>query len=362
MPPKVSICIPTFNSEDFVADALASASRQTFRDTEIIVCDNCSHDSTIAICNKLKQDDPRISIYHNDFNRGLFGNLNRCLELSTGTYVKFLMSDDRLEPSCIERMLEIFDQHPTVKIVGCSQQNIDESGIVVRRVQPYSNSGLIPGRQVLKQLLLKMSNDIGAPTSVLLKKADYGVGFNRSFFFLGDFELWSRALLHGDYYFLDKPLSFLRLDAKSATSTNFKTFMFLNDILQLRDMYAGFMEEEGVSLDVWHSLVDDRIMSYVDHIILEQGLKGTESQTYSTRLLALVGNDGAESLIKAMSSLLYYAFLRLHTINIEARWNQGQVQNLEREIELMTKTMVWKMAEPLRQLRGKLSGTTHTGK
>jgi len=50
--------------------------------------------------------------------------------------------------------------------------------------------------------------------------------------------------------------------------------------------------------------------------------------------------------------------LRMHKLNIDARWNKGHANNLEREIDKMKQTIVWKMAEPLRSVRSKLSRPT----
>ncbi len=78
-------------------------------------------------------------------------------------------------------------------------------------------------------------------------------------------------------------------------------------------------------------------------------------QEYILRMKSWVGGEHTDDLLKSMAHLIFYGFQRMHKLNIEARWNQGQVNNLEREIGLMQQTITWKMAEPFRSIRSKLT-------
>jgi hypothetical protein len=265
------------------------------------------------------------------------------------------MSDDLLAPTCLEKSVAIFEKFPSVKLVGCSQQNVNEDGNIIRDVSAYAESCIIAGKQVTKDLLLKMSNDIGAPTSVLMRRSDYGTGFDCSFYFFADLEMWLRVLHQGDYYFLSEPLSTLRVHKQSGTTDNFKTLLFISDILRFKEMFANFMQGEGISAEEWAQIIEHHIMSYVDFILLEEGLTDEDVREYIPRMKSWVGAEYLDELLKSMGSLVFYGFLRMHKLNIESRWNKGQVSNLEREIDLMKQTIVWKMAEPLRSVRSKLS-------
>lgn len=353
--PLVSVCIPAYNSSAFIAEAIESVLAQSLADFEIIVTDNSSTDNTVEICRKYKEKDARILIHRNEKNIGAFPNFNKALSLASGRYVKFLMSDDLLAPTYLEQTTAIFEKYPNVRVVGCSQQNVDENKQLVRTVSAYPESCLVSGPDIAKDLLLKMSNDIGAPTNVLMKRVDYGGGFNCRLYFFADFELWLKALSSGDYYYLNEPLSILRLHKLSGTTDNFKTFLFVADILQLRDYFADFMEKQDVSKEEWWKVIEHNIMSYVDYILLEEKLSEEDVQNYILRMKSWVGEEYFDGLLKSMSRLIFYGFLRMHKLNIEARWNAGQINNLEREISLMRQTITWKIAEPFRALREKLS-------
>ncbi len=103
---KVSVLIPVFNRESYVAECIESALNQTYRNIEIIVVDNCSSDETWRICKEYESIDSRIKVYRNPINIGPVGNWLRCAEIASGEYSKILFSDDKLHPECVELMLK----------------------------------------------------------------------------------------------------------------------------------------------------------------------------------------------------------------------------------------------------------------
>jgi glycosyltransferase involved in cell wall biosynthesis len=104
MEPVVSICIPTYNGARWLRNCIASAQACSVA-CEIIVVDDGSSDSTVAVANELAASDNRIRVLVNPVNLGLVGNWNRCLELASGKWIKFLFQDDLLGEQCIERMV-----------------------------------------------------------------------------------------------------------------------------------------------------------------------------------------------------------------------------------------------------------------
>jgi len=101
--PLVSIIIPVYNSERYVADAIHSAINQSYKELEIIIVDDGSNDSSPDIIQSI--NDPRI-IRINQRNKGGSAARNRGLEIAKGKFIKFLDADDILLPDAIERQLE----------------------------------------------------------------------------------------------------------------------------------------------------------------------------------------------------------------------------------------------------------------
>ena len=103
--PDISILIPVFNRQEFIADCIESAIQQTYHNFEIIVVDNASTDGTWEICRKFALLNNRVKIFRNDKNIGPVGNWIRCAEEAKGKFSKILFSDDSLEPNCLQEML-----------------------------------------------------------------------------------------------------------------------------------------------------------------------------------------------------------------------------------------------------------------
>lgn len=116
--PRVSIGMPVYNGEEHLAAAIESALAQTYRDFELILCDNASTDRTEEICRWFAGLDLRIRYHRNPENLGASGNFRRALELARGEFFKWLAHDDLLAPTYLERCVETFDESPA-SVVLC---------------------------------------------------------------------------------------------------------------------------------------------------------------------------------------------------------------------------------------------------
>jgi GT2 family glycosyltransferase len=80
--PEVSIGLPVYNSERYLAGAIASILDQTYRNFELIICDNASTDATPAICRGFAANEERIRYYRQPHNLGAAANFNHCVDLA----------------------------------------------------------------------------------------------------------------------------------------------------------------------------------------------------------------------------------------------------------------------------------------
>jgi glycosyltransferase involved in cell wall biosynthesis len=126
--PRVSVGIPVFNGEQFLAEALDSILAQTFKDFEIVISDNGSTDRTELICCSYAARDPRIRYYRNDTNRGAAWNHNRVFELARGEYFKWQSHDDVCAPEFLEACVPVLDDNPGIVLCFTQTQIVDEGG------------------------------------------------------------------------------------------------------------------------------------------------------------------------------------------------------------------------------------------
>jgi glycosyltransferase involved in cell wall biosynthesis len=112
--PRVSIGLPVYNGENYLAEAIDSILAQTFEDFELIISDNASTDRTQEICEAYAAKDGRIRYYRSEVNKGSAWNFNRVFELARGEYFKWAAHDDYIAPEYLARAVEVLDQDPSV--------------------------------------------------------------------------------------------------------------------------------------------------------------------------------------------------------------------------------------------------------
>jgi glycosyltransferase involved in cell wall biosynthesis len=132
--PRVSIGLPVFNGERYVARTLDSLLAQTFGDFELIIADNASSDGTEAICRAYVMRDPRVSYHRAAVNQGIVANFNRCVALARAAYFKWQAADDLVAPTFLERCLAVLEADPAVVLAFARSLIIDENDEPVRAV------------------------------------------------------------------------------------------------------------------------------------------------------------------------------------------------------------------------------------
>lgn len=112
--PLVSILIPAFNSQDWIADTLRSAMAQTWTPKEIIVVDDGSTDQTLTIARQFESDNVLVVTQQ---NLGAAAARNKACSLSRGDYIQWLDADDLLAPDKITQQLKFLGQNASKRIL-----------------------------------------------------------------------------------------------------------------------------------------------------------------------------------------------------------------------------------------------------
>lgn len=133
----ISICIPTYNGEAFLRECLDSCLAQTFRAAEIIICDDGSTDGTPGIIEEYAQQHSHIRFYKNPANLGLVGNWNRCLELASGSWIKFLFQDDAMAPGCLQRFVD--ESAKGAELLVCQRHFVLDKETTAKERDYYQN-------------------------------------------------------------------------------------------------------------------------------------------------------------------------------------------------------------------------------
>ena len=220
--PAVSVCVPLYRKEEFIAQTLRSVLDQTFTDFELVVLDNASPDRSAEIARSF--DDPRVTVAANASTVSPTENFNKVVSLSGAPLVKVLCADDLLHPNCLERQMAVMAGDPTLAMVSSRMNMIDENGHVMARDRCLRTPDLV-GRQdrtaVVRRLVRHGGNPVGGVNNVVFRRDafDAAGGFPADVdFFASDVALWVRLLEHGGYHGLDETLTSFRINSGSHSS------------------------------------------------------------------------------------------------------------------------------------------------
>jgi glycosyltransferase involved in cell wall biosynthesis len=131
--PKVSIGLPVYNGEAYIADAIKSVLMQTVADWELIISDNASIDGTERICREFASADARIRYVRRAVNIGAAPNFNEVVKLASGEYFKWLAHDDTIAPTFLEKCIDVLAQKSNAVLACPRIRFVDQSGAELER-------------------------------------------------------------------------------------------------------------------------------------------------------------------------------------------------------------------------------------
>jgi Glycosyltransferases involved in cell wall biogenesis len=192
--PALSVLLPVYNGERFLAEAIESILAQTFTDFEFIIINDGSRDGSGAIIDDYAARDARIRAFHQD-NRGLVDTLNRGIALARAPLIARMDADDISLPRRFERQIHRFENRPDLAAVGGCIIHIDETGKLIHR------SDYPAGGAALRRFLERAS-PLAHPAVIMRRDVVCGLGgYRRQYKYAEDYDLWLR--MHDAGYSLE---------------------------------------------------------------------------------------------------------------------------------------------------------------
>lgn len=214
----VTVAIPSYNGELYIGEALRGILRQTYKDFECLVVDDCSKDATRRIVASF--NDPRITVIKNKNRLGVYKNFNQCLSLAKGKYVFLNHQDDIMLPELLERALPILESDPDIACLGINPFVIDAEGVRGGPFFTYTEQDvLFSGESFLDSYFQRYSMAI---SSVLLRKDvldTYKLRFDAKDGESADMVFWVRLALRAKkLFFMNEHLFLRRIHTQQASA------------------------------------------------------------------------------------------------------------------------------------------------
>ena len=161
----VSVLMSVYNGAPTLEKAAASVLAQTYRNLELILCDDASTDDTWRIMQRIAAQDARVTVFQNKTNRGLGASLNGCLSRAGGEYIARQDADDVSDPDRIERTTD-FLLSSGAPYAACGVRVFDDGGVWSTRQYP----------QKITKHIIAQKNPFFHPTMVFRRAVLEGVG------------------------------------------------------------------------------------------------------------------------------------------------------------------------------------------
>jgi glycosyltransferase involved in cell wall biosynthesis len=133
--PRLSIGLPVYNGENFLAESIESLLGQSYEDFELIISDNASKDGTEDICRRYAEQDPRIRYFRQQHNLGSAPNHNFVIEQARGELFKHASHDDLYARDLLRLCVAALDERPHVVLAHSWSAVIDDSGAVTELIE-----------------------------------------------------------------------------------------------------------------------------------------------------------------------------------------------------------------------------------
>ena len=224
--PRVSVGMPVYNREKYVAASIEAHLNQTYGDFELILTDNCSTDRSEEICRDYAAKDSRIRYFRNPRNLGAAGNYRRCFELATGEFFRWTPSDDLVSLNLLERAVDVLDRDPSVFVAYPRTKLIDAEGNITGDFDEHLH---LMDDQPIKRWM-------GVQQNIRLGNLHYGLNRADKFrktglmrnYAGGDFPLIAEMSLYGKFFEIQDAFFYRRMheEASSAMKTKADVMAF----------------------------------------------------------------------------------------------------------------------------------------
>ena len=212
--PKVSVCIPTYNTARYLPEAIESVLEQSFTDYELVICDNASTDQTTEICSSY--GDPRIRYARFEEKTNQAGNFNRCLKEARGEFITILHADDFLLPGFLADRVERLEDREIGLVFG-AVQIVDRQSAIISTQSRWSEDRRFKPGELLESLLFGC---IVSPPSLMVRKecADLAGAFRADITWGHDWEWALRLAENSAACYASAPLAAYRVHDESGTA------------------------------------------------------------------------------------------------------------------------------------------------
>ena len=263
MTPKVSVCMITYNQEQYIRQAIESTlMQQTTFEYELVIGEDCSKDQTRSIVEDYQSRNPeRIRLLLNEHNLGATRNFAAVLNACQGQYIALLEGDDYwTSPDKLQKQVDFLDSHPDYAICYHATQLVDRAG-VSRLILPLPKF-----KKATSALLDLIVNDsFMATCSIMFRNRLFGkipsVFFTSNM--IADWPLNVLNAQHGPIGYLDELMSVYRSNSSDGAFTATRSSLIMREAIRINEAFDAYWNFQ------YHGIIQNKLAYYYCNMAID---------------------------------------------------------------------------------------------
>lgn len=258
MKPVISVILPVYNGGDFLKLSIESVLQQDLVDFEFLILDDCSTDGSWNFIERI--NDPRVTRYRNEKNRGLFYNLNFLVSKSQADLIKLWAQDDIIYPNCLSSVVAMHNKYPNLGFSYTGKEFIDQYGNE-KLVNYVDNTPEIISSELHARISFFTGSIAGNIANVCIRREALNkVGpFREDMKISADFDMWVRLAKEHDTCFIREKLTRLRHHSGQLSQKGSLYIYHVKEDIEVFQNLLGYVEpaihKEGKMLLRKHKFV-----------------------------------------------------------------------------------------------------------
>jgi len=253
--PRVSLIMPVYNGQTYLAAAIESILSQSLENFELICVDDGSSDRSPRLLAQAAARDRRVRVITQERNQGLPAALNRGFAEAIGHFHSWTSDDNILRPEMLQTLVEALERHPDCDIVYAGYTVIDGEGRVLRYQPPRPPEDLL------------FTNTVGAAFLYRKRVTEALGGYDEALFGAEDYDFWLRAAHKFRMMPVNRDLYLYRRHAASLTDKRMQRIKSMVARLILRE--TALVGEPSLKARVLLAQLTDDITTFRYRLLVE---------------------------------------------------------------------------------------------
>jgi len=216
-----------YNDAEYVAKSVESILTQTYEEFEFVIIDDGSTDNSSELLQEYADQDDRITLFRQS-NSGLTKALNAGLARADGKYIARMDADDIADQNRLERQVEFLEKNPEIVLVGTQYTEVDADGNLLGR------SDLPETDREIRDVLMKYNPFFHASVMMRAETVSSIGGYNASFKYSQDYDLWLRLAKEGELINLSSELMKRRYDKTNISVAKETTQRWVSIVIRMK--------------------------------------------------------------------------------------------------------------------------------